>query len=614
MKAKFGVFPVVLSCFGTLLFVSMFSIIAINTANTGKVFSELLGQIVVSDAEGLELALRDHLDAAEYQADFILNNLDIDDLSLENPEQLIAFVSGTLAAAPQVTGLVIANGQGKAIGIARDPSGKVQSRRLTVAGGMDLVQLIDEVRLRQDAYWGAPTYSQGLGVTVMNHRVPIWKNGEFLGLIGVAISTQELSRLAADLSEPQSSVFILYGRDRVLAHMSMIETAADRPANKLLPALFEIGDPVIKHLRSADNIAEFENDEGIKVGLADIDGTNYAFITKPVFGYGDKPLIVGAYNTSTDIDDLLTSIIRTSAVGGGVLIAALIIAFILSRMLTRPIRQTSDVAAAIATFDFDNVSPLPRSRIVEIDDLATSFNAMLIGLKSFGRYVPRLLVKRLIREHQDGAGTEQRELTVMFTDIVGFTSICEGMDPADVAVFINKHLTLVSNCIEREGGTIDKYIGDAVMAFWGAPEIVDNPNLRAMRAAAAIQAAINTDNAKRSRANLPSVRIRIGVHSGQLIVGDIGSPDRINYTVIGDIVNTTQRLEALGKEVDGEAEAIVLVSRDVRDSLTGTVDFDEIGKMKVKGRLGEIEVFRLSRFAAHGVPLTGSESPLGQGL
>jgi adenylate cyclase len=185
----------------------------------------------------------------------------------------------------------------------------------------------------------------------------------------------------------------------------------------------------------------------------------------------------------------------------------------------------------------------------------------------------------------------------MFTDIVGFTSICEGMDPADVATFISEHLTLVSKCIEDEGGTIDKYIGDAVMAFWGAPENIDNANLRAMRAAGAIQAALNADNAIRTRANLPSVRIRIGVHSGQLIVGDIGSPDRLNYTVIGDIVNITQRLEALGKEVDAEAESIVLVSRDVRDSLAGQITFDEIGNMKVKGRMGEIEVFRLSQFA-----------------
>jgi adenylate cyclase len=218
---------------------------------------------------------------------------------------------------------------------------------------------------------------------------------------------------------------------------------------------------------------------------------------------------------------------------------------------------------------------------------------MLIGLKSFGRYVPRTLVKRLIRENRVGAGTEERELTVMFTDIVGFTNTCEGMSPAEVAAFINHHLTLVSRCIEQEGGTIDKYIGDAVMAFWGAPDNIDNPSLRAVRAAAAIQASLAADNEKRVAGALQPVRIRIGVHSGRLIVGDIGAPDRINYTVIGDVVNAAQRLEGLGKEVDAEAESIVLVSRPVKDNLDGNFRLDDIGDMKVKGKQDAIEVYRL---------------------
>ena len=595
MKAKFGVFSVVLVCFGTLLFVSMASIIGMNAANSTQVFSKLLGQIVARSTDGLELALRNHLDAAEHQADFIIENLDVADLSFENPEKLKNFLSGTLAAAPQITGLLVANERGQGLGIARGASGKVETINLDLgpqAARSPQSDLLEEIRLKKEPYWGPPSFSEGLGVTVMNHRVPIWQNGRFLGLITIALSTTELSRLTVQLSEAQTSVFILYGRDRVLAHTTMVEDVVNASVETPLPALFEISDPIIKYLGAADAIPEIESLDGSTVSVVEVGDTNYAFITKPVYGYGDRPLIIGGYSTASDIADLLKSMIVTVTIASGILVLALIAAWILSRKLTNSIRQTSEVAAAVATLEFDHVSPLPPSRIKEIDDLASSFNAMLIGLQSFGRYVPRMLVKRLIREHQAGVGIEERELTVMFTDIVGFTSICEGMAPADVASFIGEHLTLVTHCIEREGGTIDKYIGDAVMAFWGAPETIDNANLRAMRAASAIQAAIADDNAKRSGAN---VRIRIGVHCGRLIVGDIGSPERLNYTVIGDIVNVTQRLESLGKEVDAEAESIVLVSREVRDSLAEKMAFEELGNMKVKGRLGEMEVFRLSR-------------------
>ncbi|WP_299867907.1 adenylate/guanylate cyclase domain-containing protein [uncultured Hoeflea sp.] len=597
MKAKFSIFWVVLASFGTLIFVSVASVIAMNAANSGQVFNKLLGQVVVRSVEGLELALRNHLDAAEHQAGFIVANLDLDDLSFEDPENLITFISGSLAAAPQITGLMIANDRRQGIGVGRDPAGRVQHTRVQGGVDSDLTNLFNAIRTQKEPHWGPPTYSETLGVTIMNRRVPIWENDRFRGFVTIAISTNELSRLAGELSDADTSVFVLYGRNRVLAHTSMAEGAARDATIEPLPALYEISDPIIKHLRSADRIPEIEVSGGTRVSVVKVEETNYAFITKPVRGYGERPLIVGAYSTESDIDELLVSMIRTIVVATGVLILAMIIALILSRRLTSPISQTSEFAARISTLEFDNVSPLPRSRLKEIDDLATSFNAMLVGLQSFGRYVPRLLVKRLIREHQVAAGTEERELTVMFTDVVGFTSICEGMDPTEVAAFISEHLTLVSNCIEREGGTIDKYIGDAVMAFWGAPETIENANLRAIRAAGAIQTAINADNSKRKRANLPSVRIRIGVHSGPLIVGDIGSPDRLNYTVIGDIVNISQRLEGLGKEVDAEAEAIVLVSRDVRDSLKDDVVFDEIGKKKVKGREGEIEVFRFSQFA-----------------
>ena len=273
--------------------------------------------------------------------------------------------------------------------------------------------------------------------------------------------------------------------------------------------------------------------------------------------------------------------------------ASLICAAFMAGAVSRPIRRAASGAAAIGSLDFDEVAPLPRSRFREINELAQSFNAMLDGLKAFGRYVPRGLVTRLISEGQVGAGSEERELAIMFTDIAGFTAACEQLTAAEVADFINHHLSLVATHVEREQGTIDKYIGDALMAFWGAPSRVENPAAAACRAAIAIARAVADDNRDRESRGLAPVRIRIGIHKGRVVVGDIGAPTRINYTIVGDAVNAAQRLESLGKAVDTTAESIILISREVMEALPPGFELIEEGRHEVKGKREALEVYRL---------------------
>jgi adenylate cyclase len=218
---------------------------------------------------------------------------------------------------------------------------------------------------------------------------------------------------------------------------------------------------------------------------------------------------------------------------------------------------------------------------------------MLDGLRAFGRYVPRTLVMKLVKDGRVGAGTEERVLAIMFTDIVSFTSTCESMSAAEVAHFINQHLSLVSACIEQEGGTIDKFIGDAVMAFWGAPGSIENPAASACRAAVAIQRAIAADNQHRLAAGQRPVHIRMGIHMGPVVVGDIGTQNRINYTIVGDVVNASQRLESLGKLIDPDAEAIALVSGEILAAAPNDFQFVERGEHTVKGKQQSLKVYQL---------------------
>ncbi len=231
-----------------------------------------------------------------------------------------------------------------------------------------------------------------------------------------------------------------------------------------------------------------------------------------------------------------------------------------------------------------------RFVVLQSPDLGPTGLPISIG---FSRYVPKTLVRKLLREGRAYAPPEEREVAVMFTDIAGFTSASEGMTATETAAFVNHHLSLLGAEITKEGGTIDKYIGDSVMAFWGAPERLENPAEPAARAAIGMARAIRADNIARVARGEAPVRIRIGLHMGPLVVGDIGAPERVNYTVIGDTVNAASRLESLGKEIDGSSDVVILVSSEIAKRLGNTVEYRSIGQHQVKGRVEPLEVVRL---------------------
>lgn len=207
--------------------------------------------------------------------------------------------------------------------------------------------------------------------------------------------------------------------------------------------------------------------------------------------------------------------------------------------------------------------------------------------------MPKALVRRLMESGE--ARSEQRIVTVMFTDIVGFTPQAEQMDSEDVANFLNAHFQLVTACIEKEGGTVDKFIGDAVMAFWGAPENVPDHAARACQAALAIKRAVEAHNHERVAAGLEKIRMRIGLHTGPLVVGNIGSPGRLNYTVVGDTVNTAQRMEQYGKNLPpSETSDVTVLMTETTCHAAGMIA-NRIGDCQLRGRADPVTIFRLDQ-------------------
>jgi class 3 adenylate cyclase len=221
---------------------------------------------------------------------------------------------------------------------------------------------------------------------------------------------------------------------------------------------------------------------------------------------------------------------------------------------------------------------------------------MLRGLRLFETYVPRTLVRQIIR--RGGAQhliSREVEVTVLFTDISGFTALAEHKTAAEAATILNEHFSLVASCVEAEDGTIDKYIGDSVMAFWGAPAADPDHTARACRAALAIRRAVIFDNEVRRRRDEPAIAMRIGIHTGRVLAGNIGAPGRVNYTLVGDTVNVAQRIMELIKTIGGKEETVkILASGAVAARVGDDFAFLPEGEHELRGRDEVVRIFRLA--------------------
>ena len=312
-------------------------------------------------------------------------------------------------------------------------------------------------------------------------------------------------------------------------------------------------------------------------------------------GFGPQPLTVGI---RFHVDDIATEFRRIAVAlmaGIGALVLSIIAALILGRRIARPIVRFSAAMGQVRDLNIGEIGDLAGSVFRELDQQAKSFNSMLRALRWFELYIPRKVVERLLKrgEIEDMISTE-REITVMFADIAGFSSVAENLSAPDVAALVNRHFEIVASRIEAEDGTVDKFMGDSVMAFWGAPDAQPDTALRACRAVQAIADGVRAENIRCQSEGDAPLGIRIGIHSGSATVGNIGAPGRINYTIIGDAVNIGQRLEQLGRTLYSEnGEAAILVSGATASQLGPDFCPVPVGRHPVKSRSGEVDVFRL---------------------
>jgi class 3 adenylate cyclase len=535
-----------------------------NTSRLLRDRSELL-------LDAVEAKIRSLLEPAGHQLAFLAEALGTGRVEPEDTAALDRLMLGALAATPQVAALALVRANANVRRYTR--AGYLVEERRWPEGYPAVREGLAEAGRARGVRYGQPVWSPILRQTLVPIRHAVRHEGGVLGSLTAVVTIADLSRQLAALGEQLEAVpFVLLGRDAVLAHprVNLHDAALAGHAERPLPGLAEVSDAALAEICNDDPrpltaLAPMRRSAGHWTWLGGL--TSRAYFYRELRDFGAEPWIVGFHVSSAASRRERWIVLAIGVVGLTLLSAACAAAVLIGRRLGRPVLALAAAAGRVEALDFAGVGRLERGPVREVNAAAAAFERMARGLAAFETYAPRALVRRLIASGEAIPPSEAREVTVMFTDLEGYTAFANGRPAQEVVAYLNEVLERVGPIIEASSGTIDKYTGDGLMAFWGAPEPSADHASRAARAALAVAAEMAQVNEARCWTGRPVCSLRIGLHTGPAVVGTIGFPGRLDYTVIGEAVNLAQRVQAAGRAQHAGVPSIVLVSEATRTAL-----------------------------------------------
>jgi len=275
----------------------------------------------------------------------------------------------------------------------------------------------------------------------------------------------------------------------------------------------------------------------------------------------------------------------------GVLAFSIFVTVIVVTFMVSPINVLVDIARKIGKGDLEQKVEMKRKD--ELGELGNTFNEMIKGLKdrdfikdTFGRYVSKQVAEAILNGRLE-LGGERKRATVLISDIRNFTAISEKFPPEEVVDFLNEYFSEMVSVVTKYEGTLDKFIGDALLAVFGAPIAHPDDAKRAVFVALEMQEKLKEFNKKRVKKGKSAIRIGIAVHTGNLVAGNIGSEVRMEYTVIGDTVNLTSRLEPLNKQFGTK----ILISESTYSEVKDDIEVREIPAVELRGKEEKVKIY-----------------------
>jgi len=416
-------------------------------------------------------------------------------------------------------------------------------------------------------YW-MNTYSELFQEPALTLTIPVTDvQKNLLAIIGIDLSLTQLSNF---ISHEQIG---LTGKAFIL----------DEGGKVLLPTTFEPGSTDLALIRQAFDEYKLTQQPTY---LLEKEMVQYlvSFVDYPL-----SPEVKWITATVVPFNDFFKTIVETQRksvyVSLVIMIFFGIVVFLSSRHISVPIIQLANQVDNIQKLDFKEEDEPLASRIIEIEKLENSLSAMRKALRSFARYVPKEIVHTLVQQGQEiTLGGIRRDITIMFSDMSHFTTLCESLTIEELISSLSAYFKVISEVIVQAEGTIDKYIGDSIMAFWNAPQPVSDHAYKACLTALRCLKICQTHKSEKF-----PWETRFGIHSGEVVVGNIGTAERMNYTVIGNVVNTAARFQISNKEY----QTSIIISENVHEKigarfLTRPLDF-----VAVKGKKNKLTLYEL---------------------
>ena len=417
------------------------------------------------------------------------------------------------------------------------------------------------------------------------------ENCNFIGAVGVDFKLNEINNFLKSLKIGETgTAFLCNEAGEIFAHPAKVSYRKGNPRNPdkgnhpRSPA-----EAAIKDGPESQAISYYLKNQKYKFNFTH-KTDRYISLFRPISEKYDGKWTLGIIVPEDDFIGPIARIHETTLLFSfWLLIIAGFLTATLAKELTDPIHKAIVEADRIQNLDFEGEIDF-QSPITEIQDMSNTMNSMKKTLSSFKKYVPSEIVKELVKDkHEAKLEAEASVITILFTDISNFSTISEEANPHLLVNQLAEYFDAIAKIIHNHNGTIDKYIGDSVMAFWGAPHPDENQAKNACLASLEIQETLHRLNMKWISQGKEAFITRIGINSGVSFIGNFGSSERFNYTAIGDSVNLANRLEGLNKVYGSK----IIVSESTEQEAGNELIFRVLDIVAVKGRQQSVTVYQL---------------------